>query len=270
MDSLIEYEIDVVTPVEYDSRPLGGLMSITPKKDGIDWKWLVTTFLALVAAVGVFYERLANIDKHIARVEMAVRIIGAKQGGDTKTLIDEALAVAKNASDAGRTESAKSVLDIANHLLAEQQASRVEVSQQFFDTTMTKYKQLKRSPELAQAAWEGTTKLAEYRSATTSVPLGTFVHIGEMSQKGNFRYLKDSVISGQNAIRIDAGCEGFDLDGWFLDNVVFQNVTICYNGRAAILNNVRFVNCKFSVEKSPKTEQLMEAAVKESVNVAIG
>jgi len=58
------------------------------------------------------------VDKHIGRVETAVRIVGAKQGGDTKTLIDEALAVARNASDSGRTESAKAVLDIANRLLA--------------------------------------------------------------------------------------------------------------------------------------------------------
>jgi endonuclease III len=36
-------------------------------------------------------QRISAVDAHVARVEMAVRIVGAKQGGDTQTLIDEAL-----------------------------------------------------------------------------------------------------------------------------------------------------------------------------------
>lgn len=212
---------------------------------------------------------LSGIDKHIARVETAVRIIGAKQGGDTKTLVDEALAVAKNASDSGRAESAKNVLDIANHLLAEQKASREEVPQQFFDSAVQKYKELKKSPELHDAAWDGTIALAEYRSAITSVPPGMRVSIGEFSQKGNFRYLKNSVISGPNAMVMD-GENGFVLDGVWLDNVVFENSRIIYKGGPVILQNVRFVNCQFEVKKSPQAAQLIEAAVKQPVNVTIG
>lgn len=55
----------------------------------------------IVGSTWKVHDAFSKIDKHIARVETAVRIIGAKQGGDTKTLIDEALAVAKNASTQG-------------------------------------------------------------------------------------------------------------------------------------------------------------------------
>jgi len=247
----------------------------------MDWKWIIPTVIgAIVLSGGIVWtvhyeiskldERIAGLDKHIARVETAVRIVGAKQGGDTKTLIDEALAVAKNASDAGRTQSAKAVLDIANRLLAEQKASLEQAPQEFFDSAMQNYQKLRKSPALADSAWDGTTKLVEYRSAITSVPSGfNGAAIGEMGQKGGFRYLKNSLISGQNAIRTP-GCQGFDLDGWYLENVVFQNVTVCYRGGSAVLSNVHFVNCQFDIVKSPKADQLIEAVVKQPANVALG
>jgi hypothetical protein len=196
-------------------------------------------------------------------------MVGAEQGGDTKTLVDEALAVAKNASDAGRTENAKIVLNIANRLLAEQQASREPAPQEFFDNAVQKYQAIKKSPELSDAVWDGTTKLAEYRSAINTVPTGFEVKTGELGRKGPFRYLKDSFISGPNAIAMGAE-HGFVLDGFWLDNVVFENTTIIYHGGPVILENVRFVNCHFEVTKSPHSEQLIEAAVKQPVNVTIG
>ena len=44
------------------------------------------------------YDRIGQVDRHISRVETAVRIIAAKQGGDTKALIDEALTAADRKS----------------------------------------------------------------------------------------------------------------------------------------------------------------------------
>jgi hypothetical protein len=255
--------------LEYDSRPVGESMAKTD-----DWKgWLGVIMGALALFGGTVWALAAEfskVDKHISRVETAVRIIGAKQGGDTKTLIDEALTVAKNAADAGRTESAKNVLDIANRLLAEQKTSLEQAPQQFFDSAMKSYQKLRKSPALTNLAWDGSRKLAEYRSAITSIPPGfNAVTIGEMGQKGGFRYLKNSLISGQNAIRTP-GCQGFDIDGWYLDDVVFQNVTICYRGKLAVLSNVHFVNCQFDVVESPKADQLIEAVVKQQVTVGLG
>jgi hypothetical protein len=270
MDTLQEYEIDLVTLLEYDSRPAGESVK-DDTKAGINWG----AILAAVLLGGSFvwtahYEitkldgRIANLDKHVSKVETAVRTIGAKQGGDTKTLI-----VAKNASDAGRTQSAKAILDIANRLLAEQKASRLPAPQEFFDSAIQKYQTLQKSPDLADAAWEGSTKLAEYRSATSSVPSGMSVHIGEWSQQGPFRYLKDSLISGQGAVAMGTE-KGFVLDGFYLDNVVFENTNIIYHGAPVILKNVRFVNCTFEVRRTPQSEKLLEAATKEPVNATIG
>jgi hypothetical protein len=280
METLTEYKIDPVSPLAYDSPPQGELPMAPPAKTGIDWKGWTSLVLAGCLFVGGIVwlvhselsridKSVAGLDKHIARVESAVRMVGAKQGGDTKTLVDEALAVAKNASDGGQTESAKTVLDIANRLLAEQKASREPAPQEFFDGVAQKYKELKKSPELSEAVWEGTTKLAEYRSETTSVPPGFKVHIGQLSQRGPFRYLKDSLLSGPRAM-VMAGENGFVLDGFYLENVVFENATIVYKGGPVILQNVHFVNCQFDMRKSPQSEQLLEATVKQPVNVTIG
>jgi hypothetical protein len=106
------------------------VMPNTPKEQ-IDWKWAFSTGIGAAMFMGGLLwaahheisnldDRIAGLDKHIGKVEMAVRIVGAKQGGDTKTLVDEALTVAKNDSAAGRLENAKIVLDIANRLLEQQ------------------------------------------------------------------------------------------------------------------------------------------------------
>jgi hypothetical protein len=249
-------------------------MGNNPKPEKIDWKWLVTTSIGALVLMGgttwAIAGEFAKLDKHIGRVETAVRIVGAKEGGDTKTLIDEALTVAKNASDDGRAESAKRVLDIANRLVAEQATSGEAAPPEFFEKTVQKYQKLKQSPELSDAIWEGTTSLANYRSAITEVPAGfNYVSIGVMGQKNGFRYLKNSLFSGRNAVK-SPGCDGFDLDGWYLDNVVFEGVTICYRGSPAILSNVHFVNCRFDVAKSPKAGLLLEAVIKQSANAALG
>ena len=260
MDALQVYEIELFIRLDYDSPQAGVSMART-----IDWKGWLGLAVGMLALFGGTVWALASefskIDKHISRVETAVRIVGAKQGGDTKTLMDEALTVAKNTSEAGRAQSAKTLLDIANRLLAEQKASREPAKQEFFDSTIQKYHKLQKSPELADAAWEGSRKLVEYRSATSSVPPGMSVYIGELGHKGPFRYLKDSLISGPNAIR--TGTEkGFVLDGFYLENVVFENANIIYNGGPVILQNVRFVNCTFDVRRSSQSEKLFEAAIK--------
>ncbi len=120
----MQYPADIFT--EYEAQ-LGGepVSSETSKNGRIDWKAI---FAGAVFAGGLVWaahieidkinDRLVALDKHISRVETAVRIIGAKQGGDTKTLIDEALIAAKKASDAGRAENAKAALEVADHLIA--------------------------------------------------------------------------------------------------------------------------------------------------------
>ncbi len=271
MNSLLKYEIDLVHTLAYDSQPLEE-SSVAPK--GIDGKWWVTTGIVvlglIVGGAWKLKDELTKIDNHIARVETAVRIIGARQGGDTKTLIDEALTVAKKAQDEGHTDSARIILDMTNTLLSQQASARVEAPPEFFDKAVDQYQQLKQSPALADSVWKGTMALAEYRSAISRVPPSfNGVTIGQMGQKAGLRYLTDSRISGQSAIVMSPQCQGFDLDGWYLENVVFENARICYSGGPTVLQGVRFVNCQFDIQKSPKAEQLIGAVVKQPANIAI-
>jgi hypothetical protein len=151
------------------------------KNSETDWKWVVPTALGAAILVGgilwaAFSEiskindRLDKLDKHISRVETAVRILGAKEGGDTKTLIDEALTVAKNAAQAGHTENAKGIVAYANGLLARQIDSRIEASPQFFESAVQNYDSLAQSPLLEDSAYKGRFLLAEYRSALAPQP----------------------------------------------------------------------------------------------------
>ncbi len=282
--------IDLRTGGEYDSlTPEDNLMA-TPKlaakpaDSKPHWTWWITTGLVVVALVGgavwTLHEQFSKIDKHISRVEMAVRIVGAKQGGDTKTLIDEALTVAKLDTAAGRTENARVVIDIANRLIAEQTKSRREAPSGFFDNALTTYTTLKQSPELANSAWKGTVALAEYRSAVAMMPAdfhpasrygqGSAVDIGSLERVGHFWRLTNSLISGPQAIQMGDE-EGFVIDGFLLDNVVFEDTTIIYKGGPVSLRNVQFVNCRFDVKRrSPQAEQLLRAVVTQPADVQIG
>jgi hypothetical protein len=147
------------------------------KKYKIDWKALFTGgifFAGLVWAahneISKIDERLSALDKHISRVETAVRIVGAKQGGDTKALIDEALTVAKKASEAGHVESARAIADYANRLLEEETMSKANAPDEFFQRTSASYRSLWQSPELRSNAQTGVLQLAEYRSSITPQP----------------------------------------------------------------------------------------------------
>lgn len=250
------------------------------KNNGTDWKWLVTTTLAAIVVIGgsiwalhaefgKLYDRLGDIDKHIARVETAVRIVGAKQGGDTKTLIDEALTVAKNAAEAGHTDNAKAILGFANKLLEEQRNAKTEMPPQFFSKALTQYQALKKSPELRESARAGTLTLAEYESAitpSTSTSPHVF-HIGMLKQEGGITYLADTTIQKNDFVNSP---EGIDIDYFVLDNVTFQNATIVYRGGPVIFRNVRFINCRFVVPDSPRGDQLLESVVKQPANTQIG
>jgi len=135
------------------------------------WAALVVSLLiAVCGATFALWHEFSELDKHIARVETAVRIIGAKQGGDTKTLMDEALTVAMNNSSAGRIDRAKAVLAVANRLVQQQKEERIPAPQETFDTALIQYHDLKQFPPLRSSAHEGLTQLADYRSAITAPP----------------------------------------------------------------------------------------------------
>ena len=249
----------------------------SPKNNGVEWRTIIATAVFVGGIlwtahyeIGKLDDRIAAVDKHIGRVETAVRIVGAKQGGDTKTLIDEALIVAKNASAVGHTETAKTIVDYANRLLEEQKQSKSDVSQQFFDATLAHYQSLKNSPVLRHSAQAGALALVEYKSAITPVPStqGTKAYLGEIRHIGQFTYIKDSYFVGNNVIATSP--QGTTLDYMIAENVTFKDATIVYNGGPVALKNVRFINCRFVVPDSPQGDRLLTAAITQPITAQIG
>ena len=242
-------------------------------KAGFDGKWWVTTGLVIIGLVGGAAWRLeyefSALDKHISRVETAVRIIGAKQGGDTSTLVDESLKVALNDSNAGRIDGAKAVVTIANNLLKQQRREHVPAQQETFDNTLIRYQQLKQFPLLRDSAHDGLTELADYRSALTEppprLPPG---YVGNLSSRNGRIQVKDALISGDHFLKNSP--EGLSLDGLTLENVVFMDVDVYYHGGTISMNNVKFVNCRFHVPNSDSGDTLLEAAIEAETQIKIG
>jgi hypothetical protein len=241
-----------------------------PTNDWKGWLALVLTALGLVggASWGIEHE-FSELEKHLARVETAVRVIGAKQGGDTQTIVDEALKVAMNDSKAGRIGGASSVLSIANRLLEEQKEAHVIQPQQNFNIALEHYQLLRDVAPLKEAAHHGLITLAEYRTETVdSPPGGAYLHIGYMKRIGSITYLSDSSVVGPDGLNTGGG--ETDIDNFILKNVTFTNVTIVYRGGHLSMQNVRFINCKFLVPESPHGDQLLDAAIKQETDAQIG
>src|ERR1039458_4106059 len=242
---------------------------------GIAWKgWaaLAITLVATVVGATLWLDSKFNaLDTRDQHVDMAVRIVGAKQGGDTKALMDEALAMASIDSSNGYPDRAIVALNIANHLVREQKEAHAAAPQEAFSNALAQYQTLKKTPALRSAAHEGIIQLAEYRTdAETPSVTKLIPGIGHMRQAGNLTYLSDSTIVGENYLVIGPEGKGTDIDGFIMQNVVFQDVTIFYGGGPLIMQNVRFINCRFKVSDSPQGDQLLTAAVEQQTDAKIG
>lgn len=271
MQSLIEIE-------DYPARRIApflvaedDLLDMPPRK--IDWKWGITTGLLvlgmIVGATLALWHEFSEIDKHISRVETAVRIIGAKQGGDTKTLMDEALTVAANDTKSGRIDGAKSVLNIANNLLDEQRSARIPAPQEAFDALLIRYEELKSVPTLRRSAHEGLTNLANYRSALVEPPPTLPQPFMNHMEMHNGRIvITDALITGDHFLQNSP--EGLSLDGLTLHNVVFMDVDVYYHGGPFSMQNVKFINCRFHVLDSTEGNTLLEAAIEAQTGLNIG
>jgi hypothetical protein len=222
-------------------------------------------------------EKISGVDKHISRVEIAVRIIADKQGGDTKELVDDALTVAQNASDSGNFASAQRALSIANRLLAEQKDVRSTVPTEFFSATLRNYQRLRlvSNTTISNDAFVGTRTLAEYRSTLNSIPPAfssrkptTSLSAGTIEMINGRLHLSDAFLSG-NAID-NSGGNGFDIDNTTLENVVLEDVKIVYRGGQLALNNVHFVNCEIQVPNNLNSDLLLEAIIQGQTSLTIG
>jgi hypothetical protein len=206
-------------------------------------------------------QRIGNVDAHISRVETAVRIVGAKQGGDTQTLIDEALkvTVANAKSD---PDGAKVTLAIANRWITQQSEAHIPAPQESFSSAIEQYQALVKIPALSETAHEGMLKLAEYKSGVVPSPENLpNVFAGSMERRGRFTYLYDALISGAGGLYNDP--QGAAIDYFVMRNVVFRNAVIVYHGGPVVMDHVVFINCRFITPNTPQGNQLLEIAIKE-------
>lgn len=240
-----------------------------PKSDVKGWIAAISavTVPIILATWGLAHE-FSNLDKHISRVETAVRLVAAKQGGDTKTLIDEALTVAALDSKAGRIDRANAVVAVANRLLDEQKRSLAPAPQQTFDKVLAKYQILARSPALKDSTHQGLLTLAEYRTAVAEpMTNSSILSAGKMETRGPLTIISDTGFFGRG---FNNSPEGIDIDGFIMEDVVFENVTIVYRGTLPVsMKNVRFINCRFVVPDTPRGDQLLIAAVQPKANAQI-
>jgi hypothetical protein len=241
-------------------------------KEKADWKGTATLVLAIAVAVGgaawALEHEFSALDKHISRVETAVRIIGAKQGGDTQMLVDESLKVALNDSKAGRVSDAASTLAIANRFLAEQAQVHSPIRQEEATQLFLQYKELKKFPTLAQSAHAGMLELADYHSAVTGQATETSALTASIEIVGGIEFIHDGIIYGPKAIKNSP--EGFDISRVIMRNVILRDVTVIYRGGPLHLENVTFINCHFNILDSSQGDQLLQAAILGSGSLNVG
>jgi hypothetical protein len=213
---------------------------------------------------------ITAVDEHIARVETAVRIVGAKQGGNTQTLIDEALKVAV-ANAKTDPDGAKTVLAIANRWITQQGESHIPAPQESFVAALAQYQALSAFPALSGTAHDGMLKLAEYSTAVeASPPPATMTMDASLDIIHGRYYLHDGVIIGPRAIVTSSDNRGTDIDNFVITNVVFKDAVIIYRSGPLVLQNVRFINCRFVVPNSLPGNQLLAAAIQQPSNATIG
>jgi hypothetical protein len=250
------------------------------KGNNSGWIWAtVLPVLAIVLSAGWIHTELRDLAITVKGLDDAVHIIASGQGGDIQKLVDEVLKVAQARAESGNAESARNLIDTSNDLIAKEKEARKPVPEDFFKNVLPTYRTLataQADERISNAALSGIVQLAEYRSAVSTTPAtfhpkttlnSTFAGSLEIGRDGRI-HLSDALIVGEKGFANSP--EGTVLDGMVLDNVVFQNAKINYNGGPVTLHNVWFINCQFQVSKTLSVERLLEAVIQQPSNLTIG
>ena len=210
-------------------------------------------------------KRLIGLSTDIENIKKAVQTLADNQSHETQKIIERLLQAAQQ--EQNRPATAKRLLSAAELLILALRDEKSISSPEFFEaSTMTLQKI--NAVVSSQSVNSVLIGLAEYRAAIAEKPMRG-VYIGEMHKLGEFTLLKDSVISGQNAIQT-GNFRGFVLDKFILDNVTFEDVAIGYAGGPVVFRNVRFVNCRFMVPASEQGKRILIAAINQPANAQIG
>lgn len=269
----MQYPTDLFS--EYEAQFSDVMAHPSSKDSRIDWKSVLPTALTAAIFIGGFLwaahseiskitDRLDGLDKHLARVETAVRIVGAKQGGDTKTLVDEALTVAQNAVNSGRTDSAIATLAATDSLLREQPLRTDQSTIRAIGFRALKLTTAT-APSVSNVAWNVTNSiLTSYSAALPPPPLNEsyLIHISTTSPTtecmgvGNAQLgvFQDFLFEGCTA-HLDAlfGPRALAREV-YIENTVFKNAIIVYSGGPLRLRGIYFENCTFRFEPRKGSE----------------
>jgi hypothetical protein len=204
-------------------------------------------------------DHLTTIEKHLSKVETAVRIVGAKEGNDTKTLVDEALTVAQNAVDSGRTDSAVAALNAVGNLLKDQPLKEKDATKEIGA----------KSPALSRAGWHVTNAaLTAYSLSFPPPPLDEskmiYLHVTNPAAecitigRANKQIIQDIIFENCTA-HIDAlfGPQAIAQQVYISDSI-FKNARIIYSGGPLQMKGVYFENCTFDFEPSRASESVAE------------
>ena len=247
---------------------IGGLIALLPAIGGVGWR--------LHSEFSKIDEQMEKIDKHMGKLDIAIKILAEKQGGETKELVNDALAVVRMKLDSGQADQARSALSIANKLMVEQEASTIPVGHEYFERAAKVYSAALSQPTgnigLRDEAFVGSLRLAEYRSAIQGPykPVGTVFNCPPGSGETPFvdaigdKSKADRLVNGAKFINCPAS-----LDGFTWRNVVWVNSHVSYSGGAVILENVAFVHCTFESVRNDNTEKLMQYAALDEKSLQI-
>jgi hypothetical protein len=228
-------------------------------------------------------ESINRVEKHMASLQMAIKVLGDAQGGKTKELVDDALAISKLDIDTGHSIEARSAVSVATTLTAELKSSKVPADPKFFAESVNKFRGVgsysSGEPKLTDAAFEGILQLAEYRSALTSQPENFHakyeykvtknnLSIGHMEFINGHGKISDTIIYGNALALGELG--GISIDGLELENVVFNGTNIRYRGGFVIMKNVWFINCTFQVPQSVRGTEFLESAALGQTTKSLG
>jgi hypothetical protein len=230
--------------------------------------------LTIGGTVWGLHSEFSMLDKRMGKLEIAMRIVAEKQGGDTKELVNDALAVVRMKLESGQTEQARSALSIANKLMAAQKSSNVPLSRGFFEQASKTYSEALSHPtrdiHIMDEAFRGSLQLAEYRSAINIAPniggspIGCSNPVGPLFQFTSDLPPESHYISGITIMNCSQ-----PLDDAYWNNVAFVDCHISYNGGAVILKNVIFVRCTFEVTRNDNTEKLLQCAALDEKSLQI-
>ena len=190
-------------------------------------------------------------------------ISGVRRFGKIKRYsVETSLDSAQQAIETGEIQYADRHLQQVATTLQKLTQTRTPAPPSFFDATAQKLKELRDVPIYNIDVHPALLQLAEYRSVNTPRPseLRSFAQVGELRRMGAFTFISDSYFRRSG---------NYDIDGFILDNVTFEEITISYRGGPVSLHNVRFINCRFIVPYSPRADQFLLAATRQPVNVEI-